>query len=296
MRGMISKLVTCWPKRARAIFSSASARSGVGEADEGGRARARPREQLQRRSGDDPERALGADEQVLEVVAGVVLAQLGEEIGDAPVGEHDLDAERQVARVAIGDDRDAAGVGGEIAADGGGSFRGERQREQPVDRLGRRLRLGERHARFDDHRVGVDVDLADAVEPLQRQQQFAAAGVGNLAADQAGVAALRHDRHVRRRAGRDDRRDFRRRAWAHDRDRAAAEQPARLFEIGGDEIGVDDDVGGADDLRQPIEKGGSVVHPSGPLRRLTGRRRKAARSSTWGEKRNWSSAATGPIS
>ena len=78
--------------------------------------------------------------------------------------------------------------------------------------------------------------------------------------------------------------------------RAAAEQPARLFEIGGDELGVDDDVGGADDTRELIEKGGSVVHPSGPLRRLTGRRRKAARSSTWGEKRNWSSAATGPIS
>ena len=49
------------------------------------------------------ERAFGADEQVLEVVAGVVLAQLGEEIGDAPVGQHHLDAERQVARVAVGD-------------------------------------------------------------------------------------------------------------------------------------------------------------------------------------------------
>ena len=176
-----------------------------------------------------------------------------------------------------------------------GAFRGERQRKQPVDRFGRRLRLGERHARFDDHRVGVDVDLADAVEPLQRQQQFAAAGVGNLAADQAGVAALRHDRHARRRAGRDDRRHFGRRARARHRERAAAEQPARLFEIGRDEFGIDDDVGGADDAREPIEKGGSVVHPSIPLRRLTGRRRKAARISTWGEKRNWSSAATGPI-
>ena len=49
---------------------------GIGEADEGRRDRARIGKQFQRRGGDDPERAFRADEQVLEIVAGIVLAQL----------------------------------------------------------------------------------------------------------------------------------------------------------------------------------------------------------------------------
>ena len=83
MRGMISKLVTCWPKRSRAILAGQRALR-IGEADEGGGARARPREQLQRRGGDDAERPFGADEQVLEVVAGVVLAQLVSRLATRP--------------------------------------------------------------------------------------------------------------------------------------------------------------------------------------------------------------------
>ena len=80
--------------RAR-LRNSASACAGLGEADEGGRTRARAGEQLQRRGGDDAERAFGADEQVLEIVAGIVLAQLRQRVDDAPVGEHDLDAGRR---------------------------------------------------------------------------------------------------------------------------------------------------------------------------------------------------------
>ena len=87
MRGISSKLTTPCPNRlARACRTAPSALVGIGEADEGGRARARVREQFQRRGGDDPERALGADEEVLQVVAGVVLAQLRERVDDAPVG------------------------------------------------------------------------------------------------------------------------------------------------------------------------------------------------------------------
>ena len=52
------------------------ARPGRGHADEGGLDRARARKQLQHRRGDDAERAFGADEQVLQVVAGIVLLQL----------------------------------------------------------------------------------------------------------------------------------------------------------------------------------------------------------------------------
>ena len=47
----------------------------VRHGDERGGAGADLRKQLQARGGDDPERALGAEEQRLDVVAGVVLAQ-----------------------------------------------------------------------------------------------------------------------------------------------------------------------------------------------------------------------------
>ena len=95
----------------------------IGKPDEGGRTGARRGEELQRGGGDHPTRAFRADEQVLEIVAGVVLTQLGEKIGDAPVGQHDFDAKRQIARIAIGEHGDAAGVGRKIAADGAGAWR-----------------------------------------------------------------------------------------------------------------------------------------------------------------------------
>ena len=64
------------PSRSRASPSSSSARSGLARPTKAVAARPRIGKQPQRRGGDDPERALGADEQVLHVVAGVVLAQL----------------------------------------------------------------------------------------------------------------------------------------------------------------------------------------------------------------------------
>ena len=55
---------------------------GRSEADIGGFHRARLRKQLQRRRGDDAERAFGADEQVAQVVAGVVLLQLRQPVAE----------------------------------------------------------------------------------------------------------------------------------------------------------------------------------------------------------------------
>ena len=50
-------------------------RGRTGEADESCRRAARLRKEFQHRTGDHAERALGADEEVAEVVAGVVLAE-----------------------------------------------------------------------------------------------------------------------------------------------------------------------------------------------------------------------------
>src|SRR6202008_1041758 len=55
----------------------------------------------------------------------------------------------------------------------------------------RLLRAGEDDASFGDQHVVLDVDVADAVHALKREQYFALRR--DLATDQTGVAALRHD-------------------------------------------------------------------------------------------------------
>ena len=64
-----------------------------------------------------PERALGADHERGEVVAGRALGRAAAEAHDLAVGEHDRHAEHVVARDAVLDAADAAGVGGDVAAD-----------------------------------------------------------------------------------------------------------------------------------------------------------------------------------
>ena len=94
-------------------------------ADKSGLDRARPRHQPQHRRGDDAQRSFGADEQVLQIVTGIVLLQLVEVVKDATVGQHDFDAKRVRACDAVSERSDAARVGGEIAADRAGAFRGQ---------------------------------------------------------------------------------------------------------------------------------------------------------------------------
>ena len=86
--------------------------------------------QLQRRFGDDAERAFGADEQLAQVAAGVVLLERAVELEHGAVHEHDLEAEHPVARQAVADDLHAARVGRDVAADVARALRGE------VDRPG----------------------------------------------------------------------------------------------------------------------------------------------------------------
>ncbi len=163
-----------------------------GHPDEGGFHRARPWHQPQHRRGDDAERALGADEQVVEIVAGIVLLELVEIVEHAPVGEHDFEAERMRARDAVGERGGAAGIGREVAADGAGPLRRQQLRIEPVHRGGGFPRPLQRHAGFAGHGVGDRIDLADAVEAIEREHDLAV--LRDLAADQAGIAALRHDR------------------------------------------------------------------------------------------------------
>ena len=116
------------------------------------------RPQLQHRLGDDAERALGAHEQVLEVVAGVVLLERAQAVPDVAVGQHHLEAEHQVARVAVAQHLHAAGVGREIAADHAGALRAEAEREEAVVRRRGLLQGLQDAARLDRHRVADRID------------------------------------------------------------------------------------------------------------------------------------------
>ena len=162
------------------------------DAGKGGLHRARPRHQPQHRRGDDAERAFGADEQVLQIVAGIVLLQLVEIVQHAAVGEHDLNAEHMRARDAVGERGGAARIGRQVAADGAGAFRRQQLRIEPVHRGGGLAGARQGDAGLAGDGVRGRIDLADAVEPVEREHDLVVQR--NLAADQPGIAALRHDR------------------------------------------------------------------------------------------------------
>jgi hypothetical protein len=101
MRGMSSKAVSASPPALRRCSEQLERARRRIDADERGGAVARFGEELQTCSGDHAERTLGADEEGLDVVARVVLAQALEAREHAAVGEHDLEAEHQVAHHAV---------------------------------------------------------------------------------------------------------------------------------------------------------------------------------------------------
>ena len=110
----------------------------------------------------------------------------------ASVRKHDFDAERMRARDAMGERGGAAGIGREIAADGAGPLRGQQLRIEPVHLLRRLARALQRHAGLAGHGVGNGIDLANAIEAVEREHDLAV--LGDLPADETGIAALRDDR------------------------------------------------------------------------------------------------------
>src|SRR6516165_4867944 len=93
---------------------------------------------------------------------------------------------------AVRDRRGAAGIGGEIAADGAGAFGGQELRIEPVDRGSGLARALQGDAGLAGDGVGGRIDFADAVEPVEREDDLIV--MRDLAADQSGIAALRYDR------------------------------------------------------------------------------------------------------
>src|SRR6516164_6519835 len=153
--------------------------------------------ELDRRGGDDAEGALTTDKELLQIVTGIVLAQCPQPVPDPPVGQYDLEAQGQLAGIAIAQHRDAAGVGREIAADLAASLRAEAQREQPVSLGGGLLQIGEDAPGLDRHRKIDRVDRAAAGHASDYPAEVLPVLGRDPAADEAGIAALRHDRQLR---------------------------------------------------------------------------------------------------
>ena len=180
-----------------------------------GELRSRHRVHAQGGSGDHTQRAFGANKQVAQVVAGVVFAQAGQAAPDFALRRHHLQAQAQLAGVAVAHHLGAAGIGGQVAANGAAAFGGQAQGEQKAFFLARLLQGLQHAAGLYRHGEVGRVDGADAVQALQAQQYLGAGSIGDRAHHHAGVAALRHQAHTGCRAGFDHCGNLFSRAGAH---------------------------------------------------------------------------------
>ena len=142
------------------------------QAAHGHRLARRARKQLQHRPGNDAECAFAADEQLLDVVAGVVLAQFVQIVDDGAVGEHGFKAHGQLPGHAVTDHPVAAGVGRQVAADGAASPGAEIEWEEQAFGVGALLDDLQWHAGFNGHRAGVGIELHHLVHAFETERDF----------------------------------------------------------------------------------------------------------------------------
>ena len=196
-------------------------------ADEGRGTRFRQREELQHGFRDDAQRALRADKQVLQIITRIILAERRESVPDRAIGQHHFKAEHEIARVAVAQNRRAAGIGGDVPADGAGAFGGERERIEEARFARRLLHLGEHGACFHGDR-GIDrIDRSDGLEALQRNHH---AAMGHASTDEARIPALRQKGDTRRMAGLHHGRNLGRVRGHHGGDGRALREPPRFCE------------------------------------------------------------------
>ena len=171
-----------------------------------------------------------ADQQIAQVIAGVVLLQRLEPVPDAPVRQHGLDAEHLRARRPI---RQHAMPPAFVA-------RLPPMQALPSDAMQsgniaprpRRLLHGsQRNARLDRQRSCPPHPRRGCGHPVEREHDLGPALDRNLSADEPCVAGLRHDADPGLVGQREDARDLLRRAGPQDQRRAPDEKVAPLLEI-----------------------------------------------------------------
>ena len=127
--GTNSKLSMASPNiasRWRSNFIAASARL---HPDPGDRALAHRRHQLEARRGDDAERPFGADQQLAQIVAAIVLLERGQPLEQAAVGQHRFEPKDERPHGPEAQHLGAAGIGRDQAADRRRAARAQGERE-----------------------------------------------------------------------------------------------------------------------------------------------------------------------
>ncbi len=195
---------------------------------------------------DHAERAVGADEELGQVVACDVLHDLAAAVHDGAVGGHHGDADEQVARGAVQMTAWPRRVGGEHAAERRARRVGRIEREPLAAGAQGRLQRGDGDAGLRGRREVAGLVLDERAEPREQEHQ---PGARRRHADADGAAAApRHDGHARLRRLRDDGRDLVHAAGPHRRlGRAALDHVRRQLDAG-------EDVGGADDGAELVEQ------------------------------------------
>ena len=230
----------------------------AGHGGKGGELRRRLGEQLHGGSGDDAQRAFAANEQIAQVVAGVVFAQTFEAIPDLALGRDYFQTQAQLTRISIAHHLRPACVRAQIAANGATAFSGQGQREQQAFFLGHVLQVLQDATGFHGEGQVVLVDMTHGIQARQVQHDLLAAVVGGRAHRQASVAALGNDLHMGCCAGLDHGGDFCRVAGAHHGQRLAVHALAPVLLIGR-QVAIGEDMGGTNNLAQGIKqsRGGS---------------------------------------
>ena len=107
-----------------------TSRVGIGDRDPGELAAARRRHQFKDCSRDDSQRSLSAQEEPVQIVAGVVLTQPLEIRHDLAARQHHLESQYEIPGCAVTQYRDAAGIRCEVTADLTRALRTHAQWEQ----------------------------------------------------------------------------------------------------------------------------------------------------------------------
>ncbi|KAI3488765.1 hypothetical protein L1887_47106 [Cichorium endivia] len=149
-------------------------------------------------AGDEADSALGADEELLEVKAGVVLAQRRERVHDGAVRQHHLEAEHGAVQAAVAEEAQAAGIGSDVASDVTRALGTEVERHHVTLLANVVVEALEDAACVAYERAGHLVERADLVEAAELDDDLIE--YRYTATDKTRVASLRHDGDVLRMA------------------------------------------------------------------------------------------------
>ena len=154
-----------------------------------GRAFGRAWQQAQAGGGDDAQRSLGPDQQMAQIVAGVILSQPLQVPNDGAVGQNRLDPQHQVACITVSQNSSAARIGSQDSAHPRRPLGCDGEGEQPARSLSSLLNRLQGHAGLNLDHIILGGDIAHRAHPVQRQQQHPR-GFAQLPADKAGAPAI----------------------------------------------------------------------------------------------------------